>query len=107
MFLVGFRKEGFLVRIQLVHARKVLVSHAYYDNGEGEAGATHILIDSLLHVVDDAIGEQQEDEVLLVCLGDTLRVRIVHHHLHTLTEVCWPIEVDIHDAVAVGLDDSL
>ena len=72
VLLGGLRVQGLVIRVQLMHAREVLVAHADDDYREGEAGAPDYLVDGLLHVIDDAVGEQEEDEVLLAHLGHPL-----------------------------------
>mmetsp|Transcript_42991 Transcript_42991/g.74173 ORF Transcript_42991/g.74173 Transcript_42991/m.74173 type:complete len:518 (-) Transcript_42991:247-1800(-) len=56
--------QAFLVRVQDVHVLKVRVPHAHHQDGERQLGGGHQRVDGLLHVVDDAVREDQEDVVL-------------------------------------------
>ena len=62
---VDRRVEGRLVSIKLVHGREVGGTDTDDDDGEGQLGTTHDLVDSLLEVTDDTIGDDQKNVVLL------------------------------------------
>ena len=62
------RIQRLVVSIKDVHVVEVSVAHADYDDGQGLAGASHNLIDCLLHVRDDAISDDQQQVVLLIVL---------------------------------------
>lgn len=60
--------EGFIVGVEDVHALEVFVADAHDDDGDGEAGAADNLVDSLLHVIDNTVCDDQQDKILLVVL---------------------------------------
>ena len=78
---VALRVERDLVGVKLVHGAEIGGADAHDDDGEGQLGASHDLVDSLLQVSDDTVGDDQQDVVLLVLLG------AVHLLCHLVDEV--------------------
>ena len=59
-----------IISIQLLHWAEMGITDANNDNWEGQLGATHYLVLGSLHIADCTIGQDNEDVVLLLLLGD-------------------------------------
>lgn len=60
-----WRAQDPIVPVQDLHVREVGVSHADDDDGHGQVGGVHDGLARVCHVGDDAVGQDQQDEVLL------------------------------------------
>lgn len=59
------RAQDAVVAIQDLHVRKVSVAHAHDDHGHGQVGGVHDGLPRVSHVGDDAVRQDQQDEVFL------------------------------------------
>lgn len=53
------------VPVQELHGSKVSVAHPDDDDGHGQLGSLHHGVARLVHVTDDPVRDDEEDEVLL------------------------------------------
>ena len=60
-----------------------------------------------MHVVDDAVSDDQENEVFLVVLGDSGLLSHVAHHLKGWGEVGGAIKIDVLEGTLVGRHNSV
>lgn len=60
------RPQDPVVAVQDLHVGEVGVAHADDDDGHGEVGGVHDGLPRVGHVGDDAVGQDEQDEVLLV-----------------------------------------
>lgn len=60
-----WRTQDPVVSVQYLHVREVRVSHANDDDGHGQVGGVHDGLARVCHVGDDAIRQDQQDEILL------------------------------------------
>ena len=68
ILFILFRIQGVHVSIEGVHAGEVSVAYADYDDGERENRPSNYLVDGLLHVVDDAVRDNQQNLIVLIIL---------------------------------------
>jgi len=87
--------ECLIVSIKLLHILEIGVTDSNNNNSHGEAGSSHHLVNGFLHVVNDAIGDDQLNEELLIHLVNLLFLRFVHDFLKDVCEVGRAIEVDV------------
>ena len=88
LLAVLFRVEWFIISIKNVHALELITSHTDYDDRDRKlATYSDNLIDSLIHVVDNAIGDHQQNVVALAILSDA---RVLSHVVHVLDDWCKP-----------------
>ena len=57
VLLVPLRVERYLVSVEDVHAFEIIGANTNNNYRYGQAAASHDLVNSLLHIVDDAIGD--------------------------------------------------
>jgi len=94
-FLVFLRVQWLVIGIKNVHRGEVGFTYSNNDDAERQGASPHNLIDCLLHVVDDSVGDDQKNNVLLVSLGHFKSFCHVVDHAYYFIEVSWPIEVCI------------
>lgn len=59
------RPQDPVVAIQHLHVAEVGIAHAHDDDRHGEVGGVDDGLPGVSHVCDDAVGQDQQDEVLL------------------------------------------
>lgn len=59
------RAQDAVVPVQDLHVREVGVAHADDDDGHGQVGGVHDGLARVRHVGDDAVGQDQQDEIFL------------------------------------------
>lgn len=91
----GGRVESFFITIELVHCLEICVTNADDDDSHGLLGATHDLVDRLLQVTDDAVGDDEHDVELLVILADVSLLGHAVELIKDLREVGRPVQVDV------------
>lgn len=96
--------ERFIVRIKDIHRGEVSRTNTNYDDGKGVVTSTHDFIDSSLHVIDDSVSDDQQDVVLLVCLGDCLRLGHLIHQVQDRSKVSRSIQIDRVNGFFVGFN---
>lgn len=96
-----------LIGIQLVHRREVSTANAHNNNGQGQAGSSHNLVNSRLHVIDDTVGNDQQNVVLLVLLRNIHLLGHVINQLEQGAKVGRAVKVSAVDSVLVGVHDTL
>lgn len=67
---VFLRVQWVNVGVQLVHGGEVSVTHTNYDDTERVVSTSDYLIDSLLQIIDDTIGDDEKNLITLVVVGD-------------------------------------
>ena len=107
VFLVAHGVKGNLVRIEDVHALEIIAANANDDDREWKRAASHDLINRLLHIVDDTVGDNQKDIVLLIGLVDVLLLCHVVDKLNDRSEVSWAVEIYVAEGVLVCLYHSV
>lgn len=100
-------EQRLVVGVQLVHRREVSCSYSNDDDRQGQLGPPHYLIYRLLHVVDDAVRQYQENIVFLIVLGDLKALCHIVDKFDHLAEVCWAEEVDVRHRAPVGFEDAV
>lgn len=65
---IVLRVKRSVITIKCFHAREVEVSDTDNDDGERLVGATYDLVDGLFHISNGAIGQYQEQVILLIVL---------------------------------------
>jgi len=65
------------------------------------------LINSLLHIVDDAISDDQKNQVLLVPLRHLEALRHVASHFKYFIEVSWSVQLHLFKRVLVSIKDAI
>ena len=63
------------------------------------------MIDGLLHIVDNAVGKDQQDVVLLVHLADLRGLHLAVHLVDNLIEVGWTIQIGVLQCFLVMADN--
>ena len=99
--------ERCLVSIQLVHRAEIGIAHTHDDDRERQAAAPYDLINRILHIVDNAIGNNQQNVILLVCLADIHTLSHVVDHFHNRPKVRRAIQIYTVDRVFVCLNDTV
>lgn len=84
-----------LVCIKLVHSREVSTAHPHYNNREGHSTRPHNLVDRLLQVVDDPIGDNEQNVVFLVELSHFHRLCHVNNKLEQTPKMGWPVKINL------------
>lgn len=59
------RTQDPVVAVQDLHVGEVSVAHAHDDDGHGQVGGVHDGLPRVGHVGDDAVRQDQQDEVFL------------------------------------------
>lgn len=59
------RPQNPIIAIQHLHVTEVSIAHAHDDDRHGEVGGVDYGLPGVGHVCDDAVGQDQQDEVLL------------------------------------------
>ena len=101
---VGLRVEGFLIAIKDLHRAEISIADAHDNDGDWESGASHDLIDGLLHVVDNTVGEDEQDVILLVHLADLGGLHLAVHLVENLIEIGWSVQVGVLQGFLVMTD---
>jgi len=101
---VGLRVESLFVSIEDLHGLEVGVTDSDNDDGDGELGSTDYLVDCLVHIIDNTIGDDHTDVELLSVLAHRLSLSIVINGLEDLREVSWPVKIDVLDGILVAVD---
>lgn len=84
-----------VIGIEDIHAVEVITANADDDDADREAAASsNDLINSLLHIVNDTISDDQQDIVLLVLLADLFGLSHVVDKFNDRGEVGGAIQVD-------------
>ena len=55
----GGRVKGFIIGVKGLHRCEICITHAYNDDSDRKIRALHDLIDRLLHVSNDSIGQNE------------------------------------------------
>lgn len=63
------RPQNSVVAVQHLHVAEVSVAHPHNDDRHGEVGGVDDGLPGVGHVCDDAVGQDQQDEVLLQSVG--------------------------------------
>jgi len=74
---VGRGVEGLVISIERVHTAEVSIANSDDNDGKRVLRASDNLVDGLVHVVDDTIGEDDKDVELLLLLSDWLRLSVL------------------------------
>ena len=69
--------KGLFIAVKHLHGGEVSIANTNDDDGKWKVRATYDFIDSLLHIIDDTIGKDQQDVILLVVLGYVRGLSIV------------------------------
>ena len=72
VFLVALGVERNLIGVELIHVLEPVATHAHDDYTQGKVTTPDDLVNRLLHIVDDAVGDDQQDVILLIQLVDAL-----------------------------------
>lgn len=107
LLLIDVRVKGRLIGIELIHGGEVSTTDSHNNDGEGQLRPVHNLIDCLLQVTDDSIGDDEQDVVLLIGLVDAHILSHLVHELDNGREVGGPVQVDSVDGVFVDVHDPL
>lgn len=59
------RPQNPIIAIQHLHVTEVSIAHSHNDDRHGEVGGMDDGLPGVGHVCDDAVGQDQQDEVLL------------------------------------------
>lgn len=103
----SLRVQWDIVGVQHVHGGEVGLAHTDDDDRDRKRRSTHNLVNRLLHVIDDAVRYNQENQVLLIPLRDFQALRHIVDRLHDFMEVCGPMKVSVFDRVLVGIKHTL
>ena len=103
----ALRVQWSFVSVKYVHGGEVGTAYTHNDDGKWEGGASDDLISRLLHVRDLAVGDNQQDVVLLVLLRHLHLLRHVIYLLNDWCKVGRTAKTHIIDAADVGLDHSI
>ena len=82
---VGLRVQCFFVAIKNLHRFEVRIADADDDNSHWEVGSSNDLVNCLLHVTDDSIGNDHQDVELLIHLRNIGRF---HQVVSLIQDVC-------------------
>ena len=107
ILFVSLGVERHLVSVKDIHALEVVAAHAYNDDTQGEVAASHDLVNCLLHVIDDSVGDDQQDLVLLVHLIYLLALCHIVDELNYWSKVGWAVEIHIFQGILVGLNNAV
>ena len=103
----ALRVQWSFVSVEYVHGGEVGTANTHNDDGKWEGGASDDLICRLFHVSDLAVGDYQQDIVLLVLLR---HLHLLCHVIYLLDDWCKvgrATQTHIIDAADVGLDHSI
>ena len=85
-------KQG-VIRVQFLHGREVLVSHAHNDDGQRKIRGVYDCTFGGIHVGDNSVRDNQEDKVVAgVGLVSSSKPR---HMANDVGEVGWSVELNI------------
>eukprot|EP00355_Strombidium_rassoulzadegani_P005584 CAMPEP_0168619926 /NCGR_PEP_ID=MMETSP0449_2-20121227/6860_1 /TAXON_ID=1082188 /ORGANISM="Strombidium rassoulzadegani, Strain ras09" /LENGTH=159 /DNA_ID=CAMNT_0008660889 /DNA_START=478 /DNA_END=954 /DNA_ORIENTATION=+ len=96
-----------IVGIQNIHAVKISLPNANDHDGEGKVSPPNNLVDSLLHITDDSIRNDQQDLILLVVLGYLHGLSSPIDSVYDIGEVCWAVQLDVSDGPLVTVHDPV
>lgn len=91
ILLVSLRVQRHIIGIQDIHALEVITADTDDDNRQGQGAATHDLVNGFLHVIDDSVGNDQQDVVLLIDLVHLLGLGQIVDELDDRREVSWTV----------------
>ena len=103
----GARVERLIVAIERLHRLEVGVTHTNDDDGQGVLGATHNLVNGLVHVADYAISNDDQDVELLIHLGDLVRFDIAIDLINDIGEVSRAVQLAAIESTLIALYDLL
>ena len=89
----GGRVKGFIIGVKGLHRCEICITHAYDDDSDRKIRTLHDLVDRLLHVSNDSIGQNKQDMELLIVLGHLLLFNHKVELLHDWAEIGWSIEL--------------
>jgi len=96
--------ETATIAIKLLHCRKICSSNTNDDDGAWHLSQLTDQVNRLRHVMDDTIGEQKKD-LVLVCAQ--LRLNIVLELRQERSEEGWTSEANLGECLPVCIDNSL
>ena len=104
---IGVGVQGFIVTIERLHAAEVGITDANNNDGHGQLGASHDLVDRLVHIIDDAIGDNDEDVELLGTLRLQVTFDMSADFVQDFRKVSRSVELRLLKSVLVGLRHTL
>lgn len=101
------RVQRLLVAIKLLHGAEVCIADTDNNDSEGQLRAANDLIDSLAHVVDHTIRDDDQNVELLRRLALQIRLHVIVHLGKDFREVSRAIEATLVESILVALDHTL
>lgn len=99
--------ESFVITVKHVHGGEVRIADANDNDRQWVVAASDNLVDRLLNVVDDTVGDDQQHLELLVAIAAWVGLSHAVHCVEDAAEVRGPVQIhDVH-AVLVVVHDSL
>lgn len=89
------------IGIQLVHCREVSITNSDNDDTQRVVGAANNFVYCFLEVVDDAVGDNKQNLVALVLVGDLACLAAAVYGVEDLAEVSRSIEINFLDGILV------
>ena len=106
VLFVSHRVERNFVGIQDIHALKIIAAYANNDDAERQSASTNNLVNCLLHIVDDSIGDNEQNLILLVHLRDILGLGHIIYELNNWCEISRTVQIDVFKRVFVSFNDT-
>jgi len=100
----GLRVERLVVTVEDVHVAEVGIAHSDDNDSDRLRRATDDLVNRFLHVVDDTVGEQEQDVVLLVLLVHNFRLSNVVDLAQDFSKMRRPVQLSVLDGMLVDSD---
>lgn len=94
------------IGVQSIHRFEFIFADSHNDDRQRQVRASDDLVDCLLHVVDNAVGNDQQNVIFLVVLRDFCGLAAAVDFRNDGAEVRWAVQTYLLNRVHVGLQHS-
>ena len=101
------RVECLLIAVELLHGAEIGIADANDDDGEGKLRSFDDLVNRLVHVIDDTVGDDDQDVELLSGLALQVRHDMVVDLSEDFAEVSRSVEAALLQSILIALDHTL
>jgi len=95
--------EGLFISVKNLHGLKISITNTNNDDSQVVDRSSYNLINCLIHVSDDSIGNDHKNVELLNLLWYVFRLTVVIYLIEDVREIGWTIKITFAQSILVAL----